>query len=125
MIGNFLGMVIATVTFFGLIIPIWHWMSKSWKDAEQKGTNPYVQSFYGLFFGYLIGLTITGSILSIASFIGAPVKYYNCYFFTADADFCERRYKEDYDKAKSNDLLPDNKKDEDKDKGSLFQSKDK
>lgn len=89
MITLFLGMTTAIITFFGLIVPIYHYLSHQWKDAEHKGTNPYIHGFFGLLAGYLIGFVIVGSFLSIAEAI-APVRALNCYFFGGgDVRLCE------------------------------------
>lgn len=93
MIGFFVGMVSAIITFFTVYVATWHWTTKSWKDSEQKGINPFIPAMFGALVGYVIGFTITGSFLAIAEFSGFPVRYYNCYFFTGDKNYCNTEYR--------------------------------
>lgn len=103
MIVNFMSMVVAIITFFGIVIPVWHWLTTGWKEAEQKGTNPYITSIFSVFVGFAIGFTIVGAFLSIASYMGFPTRIFNCYYFSGgDTQMCENDYSQEYQEAKQN-----------------------
>lgn len=108
MINTFLGTSLAIITVFGLILPTWHWLSMSWKDSEQKGTNPYVGGMFGLFAGYMIGFAIVGSFFILTGLLGIDGRLFNCYNFSGgDKKICQEAYPTAYENAKKNGTLPE------------------
>lgn len=105
---TFIGMALSVIVFFGLIVPIWHWMTKSWEDAERKGVNPYINSFYGLFLGYIVGLVMVSTFVSMVDATGFKARVYVCYYFGGDENICKNRYKADWEAMENMKASPTN-----------------
>ena len=88
MLTTFFAMVSALITIFGIILPTYHYATKGYKEAEQKGYNPMISLFLYTFVGYTVGLTITSLFLAMVEYTGFPVKYYNCKFFLGNPQAC-------------------------------------
>ncbi len=88
MITTFFAMTVSMVAIFGILLPTFHYATKGYKEAEQKGYNPMLSAFLYTFMGYIVGLTITSLFLSMVAYTGFPVKYYACKFFYGNPTAC-------------------------------------
>lgn len=96
----FVGMLTAVVVFAVPVVAVFHYSSKFYHEADQKGNVPFLSGLMGALLGLFVSLAIVGVWLSVVSFAGFPARLYACFFSYGNISLCRQYYGENSEMAR-------------------------